>query len=116
MGTGARPVFSGTMGRTLHPDPRLRRSRRDAASGRPARGPAWEGLFRVHQPRVVSPASRRSARSVSAVRKFRLARPVTRPPAPDQRSDAEPPGLPGFCTWRGVYLFVLGWFVLVVIL
>jgi hypothetical protein len=41
---------------------------------------------------------------------------VTRPPPPDQRSDAEPPGLPGFPTWRGVYLFVLGWFVLVVIL
>ena len=41
---------------------------------------------------------------------------MTRPPAPDQRSDAEPPGLPGIRTWRGVYLFVLGWFVLVVIL
>ena len=41
---------------------------------------------------------------------------MTRPPAPDQRSDAEPPGLPGFRTWRSVYLFVVGWFVLVVIL
>ena len=41
---------------------------------------------------------------------------MTRPPLPDQRSDAEPPGLPGFRTWRGVYLFVFGWFVLVVIL
>jgi len=41
---------------------------------------------------------------------------VTRPPSPDQRSDAEPPGLPGFRTWRSVYLFVVGWFVLVVIL
>jgi hypothetical protein len=41
---------------------------------------------------------------------------VTRPPLPDQRSDAESPGLPGFRTWRGVYLFVLGWFVLVVVL
>jgi hypothetical protein len=41
---------------------------------------------------------------------------VTRPPPPDQRSDAELPGLPGFRTWRGVYLFVLGWFVIVVIL
>jgi hypothetical protein len=41
---------------------------------------------------------------------------VTRPLPPDQRSDAELPGLPGFRTWRGVYLFVLGWFVLVVIL
>jgi hypothetical protein len=35
---------------------------------------------------------------------------------PDQRSDAEPPGLPCFRTWRGVYLFVLGWFVLTVVL
>jgi hypothetical protein len=41
---------------------------------------------------------------------------VTRPPLPDQRSDAEPPGLPGFSTWRRVYLFVFGWFVLVVVL
>jgi hypothetical protein len=40
---------------------------------------------------------------------------VTRRPPPD-RSDAEPPGLPGFRTWRGVYLFVFGWFVLVVLL
>ena len=35
---------------------------------------------------------------------------------PDERSDTEPPGLPGFRTWRGVYLFVFGWFVLVVVL
>ena len=41
---------------------------------------------------------------------------MTRPPPPDQRSDAEPPGLPLFRTWRAVYLFVFGWFVLVVVL
>jgi hypothetical protein len=41
---------------------------------------------------------------------------MTRPPPPDQRSDGEPPGLPGFRTWRGVYLFVFAWFVLVVVL
>ena len=40
---------------------------------------------------------------------------MTLPLGPDQRSD-EPPGLPGFRTWRGVYLFVFGWFVLVVAL
>ena len=40
---------------------------------------------------------------------------MTLPLEPDQRSD-EPPGLPGFRTWRGVYLFVFGWFVLVVAL
>lgn len=39
-------------------------------------------------------------------------------PAPrlDERSPAEPPDVPGFRTWRGLYLFVLGWFVLVVVL
>ena len=26
------------------------------------------------------------------------------------------PGVPGFRTWRGVYLFVFGWFVIVVVL
>jgi hypothetical protein len=41
---------------------------------------------------------------------------VTRPPRTDERSEAEPPDLLGFRTWRGVYLFVFGWFVLVVIL
>jgi hypothetical protein len=41
---------------------------------------------------------------------------VTRPPPREQQSDAEPPALPGFRTWRGVYLFVLAWFVLVVAL
>ena len=30
--------------------------------------------------------------------------------------DDELPGVPGFRTWRGVYLFVFGFFVLVVIL
>ena len=30
--------------------------------------------------------------------------------------DAEPPDLPGLHAWRSVYLFVFGWFVLVVIL
>ena len=38
------------------------------------------------------------------------------PPLPDEGSDADPPRLPGFHTWRGVYLFVFGWFVLVVVL
>ena len=41
---------------------------------------------------------------------------MTAPLAPDPRSDAEPPNLPGFRTWRGVYLFVFGWFALVVAL
>jgi len=36
---------------------------------------------------------------------------MSRPPAPDDES----PGVPGFRTWRGVYLFVLGVFGLVVI-
>ena len=34
----------------------------------------------------------------------------------DEPTEAESPGLPGFRTWRGVYLFVFGWFVLVVVL
>ncbi|HEY3187076.1 MAG TPA: hypothetical protein VGJ70_06360 [Solirubrobacteraceae bacterium] len=35
---------------------------------------------------------------------------------PDERSEAEPPDVPGFGTWRGIYLFVFAWFVLVVVL
>ena len=41
---------------------------------------------------------------------------MTPAPRPDARPETEPPGVPGFATWRGVYLFVFGWFVLVVIL
>ena len=41
---------------------------------------------------------------------------MTRAPRPDERPDADPPDVPGFRTWRGVYLVVFGWFVLVVIL
>ena len=35
---------------------------------------------------------------------------------PDEHAETEPPGLPGFGTWRALYLFVFGWFVLVVVL
>jgi len=38
-------------------------------------------------------------------------------PPPDEPSPAdESPGVPGFRTWRGIYLFVFAAFVLVVIL
>jgi hypothetical protein len=37
-------------------------------------------------------------------------------PPPDRESESEAPGVPIFRTWRGVYLFVFGWFVLVVTL
>jgi hypothetical protein len=37
-------------------------------------------------------------------------------PRPDAHSDTEPPDVPGFATWRAVYWFVFGWFVLVVVL
>ena len=38
-------------------------------------------------------------------------KPPTDRPQPD-----EPPGVPGFRTWRGVYLFVFGFFVACVLL
>lgn len=41
---------------------------------------------------------------------------MTPAPRPDERSEGEAPDVPGFRTWRGVYLFVFGWFVLVVVL
>ena len=41
---------------------------------------------------------------------------MTLAPRPDEHSRAEAPAVPGFHTWRGVYVFVLGWFVLVVAL
>ena len=41
---------------------------------------------------------------------------MTVPARPDEPSEAKPPGVPGIRTWHGVYLFVLGWFVLVVLL
>jgi hypothetical protein len=41
---------------------------------------------------------------------------VTPASRPDARAEVESPGVPGFETWRGVYLFVFGWFLLVVVL
>jgi hypothetical protein len=37
-------------------------------------------------------------------------------PRPDEDTDTEPPDVPGFRTWRAVYLLVFGWFVLIVVL
>ena len=37
-------------------------------------------------------------------------------PPPDPATDDTVPGVPGFRTWRGVYLFVMAFFVLVVVL
>ena len=37
-------------------------------------------------------------------------------PTSDQPAPDESPGVPGFRTWRGIYLFVFGCFVLVVVL
>jgi len=36
--------------------------------------------------------------------------------SPEPSDSDESPGVPGFRTWRGVYLFVFGVFVLVVLL
>ena len=41
---------------------------------------------------------------------------MTLAPGPDERADSESPDVPGFRTWRGLYLFVFGWFVLVLAL
>ena len=37
-------------------------------------------------------------------------------PHAEPEPENESPHVPGFRTWRGVYLFVLGWFVLMVVL
>jgi hypothetical protein len=37
-------------------------------------------------------------------------------PFAESDHDGQSPGVPGFRTWRGVYWFVFGWFILVVIL
>jgi hypothetical protein len=39
-----------------------------------------------------------------------------KPPSPDPATDDKSPDVPGFRTWRGVYLFVFAFFVLVVVL
>ena len=36
--------------------------------------------------------------------------------SPDPQNSGEPPGVPGFRTWRGIYLFVLVCFVAAVVL
>ena len=41
---------------------------------------------------------------------------MTPAPRRDERSEVEPPDVPGFRTWGSVYLFVFAFFVLVVVL
>ena len=41
---------------------------------------------------------------------------MTRTAPHERSSEPEPPDVPGFHTWRAVYLFVFGWFVLLVAL
>src|SRR5262249_37372993 len=121
LGAGARALLPRPMGRAPHADPRVQRPGRSAAQGRAARRAARQRLVRLHQPRVVPAASRRSPRRVPAVRESRLARQVTAAPGPetprpDPHADTEPPGVAGFGTWRAVYWFGVGWLVLVVVL
>jgi hypothetical protein len=40
---------------------------------------------------------------------------VTRPHRSDERAESDAPEVPGFRTWRGLYLFVFGWFVLLTV-
>jgi hypothetical protein len=39
-----------------------------------------------------------------------------KPPAPEPAASARNPGVPGFRTWRGIYLFILAVFALVVVM
>ena len=39
-----------------------------------------------------------------------------KPPSADQSENDESPGVPGFKTWRGVYLFVFAFFAVCVVL
>jgi hypothetical protein len=39
-----------------------------------------------------------------------------KPPPPDSSDHEESPGVPGFRTWRGIYLFVFVFFVVCVVL
>jgi len=39
-----------------------------------------------------------------------------KPPPSDPLHNEESPGVPGFRTWRGVYLFVFAFFILCVVL
>ena len=41
---------------------------------------------------------------------------MSQPPSPHRPPADEPPEVPGFRSWRGVYLFVFGIYVLVVVL
>lgn len=41
---------------------------------------------------------------------------MTSAPRPEGHPETESPDVPGFDTWRAVYLFVFGWFVLIVVL
>jgi hypothetical protein len=69
---------------------------------------------RLYENRLVSDlASDQDGRTRRSSGPGRIPR-MTSPPPPDP-SDPESPGVPGFRTWRGVYWFVFGAFVAMVI-
>ena len=73
----------------------------------------WEGLLRLHRPRVFSATSRRRARRVSFVRQYDFTRQMKPPNATEPSArETEATGLPWPRTWPGVYLFVIGSFIL----
>ena len=115
LGAGARAVFPEPMGRALHADPRVRRSRRGTAQGRPAGCAIRQGVFRVYRARVVPATARGCARRLPPVCQPGFAGEM-KPPPRDHPMHDETPGVPGFRTWRGIYVFVFVCFVLVVVL
>src|SRR4051812_28603855 len=111
MVSGTRRLFSEQLRcGTLHFDSFDERSRRSAAQEQPPHRATWQRPFRLHWPGVFPAVARRCARRVSVVCQFGFTREMNKSSAESISKD-ESPGVPGFKTWRGVYLFVFAFFV-----
>src|SRR5262245_55143340 len=106
---GARNVFSEFMGQAA-----LRSIAGDVGSGRIAvreqrlDREAWQRLLRLYRPDIFPAIAAGRSGRLSAVCKPDFAREMN---TPEPSGDNEPPGVPGFSTWRAVYIFVFIFFV-----
>src|SRR3954463_4401159 len=110
------------MGSEIRSDPRDERPRRSRLEKQPARRALRQGVLRLYRARVFPPTTRWRAGSVPAVRQSGVAwemnprdesarssrgneaeksRDSLLTSAATKADDREPPGVPGFRTWRG---------------
>src|SRR5262249_13171590 len=122
LGPGARDLFPGPVGREIRAHSRLWRSGRSTAKERIVGGEVRQGIFHLHRAGVFPRTAGGRAGSVPVVCQPGFAWKMKAAAAPDSPSkspavvDDKETGLPLLHSWPAVYFFVLGTFLLWILL